>query len=97
MTTTLPTTRRSQHGSSAPPRSPSKQAGNVVAAPDAHVSLLEVDELIVAAFENRLLIAPRSEYAMWLIACAIGTLSNTSDNTSHAGYAQVVSPTVVCQ
>ncbi len=32
---------------------------NVVAAPDAHVSLLEVDDLIVAAFENRILIAPR--------------------------------------
>ena len=33
--------------------------GNVVAAPDAHVSLLEVDDLIVTAFGNRLLIAPR--------------------------------------
>ena len=32
---------------------------NVVAAPDAHVSLLAVDDLIVTAFENRILIAPR--------------------------------------
>jgi mannose-1-phosphate guanylyltransferase len=32
---------------------------NVVAAPDSHVSLLEVDELIVAAFDDRILVAPR--------------------------------------
>ncbi|MFC6766683.1 mannose-1-phosphate guanylyltransferase, partial [Natrinema soli] len=34
-------------------------ADNVVAAPDSHVSLLEVDELIVAAFDDRILVAPR--------------------------------------
>ncbi len=34
-------------------------ANNVVAAPDAHVSLLEVDDLIVAAFDDRVLVAPR--------------------------------------
>ncbi|WP_408959601.1 mannose-1-phosphate guanylyltransferase [Natrinema sp. 74] len=32
---------------------------NVVAAPDARVSLLEVDDLIVAAFDDRILVAPR--------------------------------------
>ncbi|WP_254762927.1 mannose-1-phosphate guanylyltransferase [Natrinema marinum] len=32
---------------------------NVVAAPDAHVALLEVDDLIIAAFDDRILVAPR--------------------------------------
>ncbi|SER52785.1 mannose-1-phosphate guanylyltransferase [Natrinema salaciae] len=32
---------------------------NVVAAPDSHVSLLAVDDLIVAAFDDRILVAPR--------------------------------------
>ncbi|OLZ41987.1 mannose-1-phosphate guanyltransferase [Natrinema saccharevitans] len=32
---------------------------NVVAAPDRHVSLLEVEELIVAAYDDRILVAPR--------------------------------------
>jgi mannose-1-phosphate guanylyltransferase len=34
-------------------------SNNVVAAPDAHVSLLDVDDLIVAAFDDRILVAPR--------------------------------------
>ncbi|MBZ6493700.1 mannose-1-phosphate guanylyltransferase [Natrinema longum] len=34
-------------------------ANNVVAAPDSHVSVLEVDDLIVAAFDDRILVAPR--------------------------------------
>ncbi|WP_226480984.1 mannose-1-phosphate guanylyltransferase [Natrinema amylolyticum] len=34
-------------------------ANNVVAAPDSHVSLLDVDDLIVAAFDDRILVAPR--------------------------------------
>ncbi|QLG50980.1 mannose-1-phosphate guanylyltransferase [Natrinema halophilum] len=34
-------------------------ADNVVAAPDAHVSLLEVEELLVVAFDDRILVGPR--------------------------------------
>lgn len=34
-------------------------ADNVVAAPDSHVSLVEVEGLIVAAFDDRILVAPR--------------------------------------
>ncbi|OAQ51420.1 mannose-1-phosphate guanyltransferase [Natrinema mahii] len=34
-------------------------ADNVVAAPDRHVSLLEVEDLIVAAYDDRILVAPR--------------------------------------
>ncbi|ELY71534.1 mannose-1-phosphate guanylyltransferase [Natrinema versiforme] len=34
-------------------------ANNVVAAPDSHVSLLEVEDLIVAAYDDRILVAPR--------------------------------------
>ncbi len=34
-------------------------ANTVVAAPDRHVSLLEVDDLIVAAYDDRILVAPR--------------------------------------
>lgn len=33
--------------------------GNVVAAPDKHVSLVDVDDLIVAAYDDRVLVAPR--------------------------------------
>ncbi|MFA9503586.1 mannose-1-phosphate guanylyltransferase [Natrinema sp. H-ect1] len=35
-------------------------ANNVVAAPDRHVSLLEVEDLIVAADDDRILVAPRT-------------------------------------
>lgn len=38
---------------------PIDASNNVVAAPDAHVSLLDVDDLIVAAFDDRILVAPR--------------------------------------
>lgn len=38
---------------------PIDAANNVVAAPDAHVSLLEVEDLIVAAYDDRILVAPR--------------------------------------
>jgi mannose-1-phosphate guanylyltransferase len=38
---------------------PIDAADNVVAAPDAHVSLLEVEGLVVAAFDDRILVAPR--------------------------------------
>lgn len=34
-------------------------SNNVVAAPDAHVSLLEVENLLVAAFDDRIVVAPR--------------------------------------
>ncbi|SEW04002.1 mannose-1-phosphate guanylyltransferase [Natrinema salifodinae] len=34
-------------------------ADNVIAAPDAHVSLIEVEDLIVAAYDDRILVAPR--------------------------------------
>ncbi|WP_254522685.1 mannose-1-phosphate guanylyltransferase [Natrinema caseinilyticum] len=34
-------------------------SNNVVAAPDAHVSLLAVDDLLVAAFDDRIVVAPR--------------------------------------
>ncbi|MDF9745781.1 mannose-1-phosphate guanylyltransferase [Natrinema salsiterrestre] len=38
---------------------PIDASNNVVAAPGSHVSLLDVDDLIVAAFDDRILVAPR--------------------------------------
>jgi mannose-1-phosphate guanylyltransferase len=36
-------------------------SGNVIAAPDNHVSLIDVDGLVIAAYDDHILVAPRSE------------------------------------